>query len=199
MKEITLKNKIISVLMVSLIACTGLFSNGKEKQKTAVKPDRQKKSYSIFDDGMERKILLEPDLLAEFGAASSGKTHSRSSEPQSSKGGVKIWNISGSSLSRNLSDGKMTDLSGETSPVFSENGRLLAFPGGVLVTLKNGKSCQSWAAGKNLRLGEQSAIPNLCNIITVSGNASLETANSLRMDPDVKSAVPNLWMESDTR
>lgn len=185
--------------MVGLIACTGLYSNGKEKQKTAVKPDRQKKSYSIFDDGMERKILLEPEFLAEFGAGNSGKIHSRSSEPQSAKGGVKIWNIAGSSLSKNFADGKMTDLNSETSPVFSENGRLLAFPGGVIVTLKNGKTCQSWAAGKNLKLGEQSAIPNLCIVFSASGNAAMELANSLRLDTDVKSAVPNLWMESDTR
>jgi len=193
MKKIT-----VSAFIVSLLFCGGLYSDGKNKQKTSSGTEKVRKTYSFSEEGMERTIVLEPELLAEFGSGSIGKAHSRSVEPREFRGGAKIWNISGSSLSRDLSQGR-TAVGAELSPVYSENGRLMAFPGGILVQLKAGKNCQNWASGKSLKLGEQSAVPSICQIPTASGNAALDLANSLKNDPDVKSAVPNLWMESSHR
>ena len=190
--------KILNLLITLSIVSMGLYSDPQKnlnKSKTSVV---LKKEYFYFEEGLERKIVLEGGLLAEFGNSNSGKNFSKS-EPVQNSQGVKLWDISNSTLSKSFLKGEVVSLNGSLSPVFSENGRLLALPGGVIVQLRQGVNVLTWSSSKGIKSIESIGIPNFYNINTPVGMVSLELANSLKADPNVISATPNFWQESSTR
>jgi hypothetical protein len=201
LKGITMKQSILfTITFFFTITC--VFSQPKDisktKSKEAFKNQDTKKEYVYYDGSSKVTIYLEPNLLAEFGNTDTGKAHSRNLQPVKKMGMVKIWNIDGSSLSRNLAEGKTANLTRSTSPVFSEGGRLTALPGGIVVKLKKDTNANSWAKSKGINV-EPLGIPNYYKIPTEPGLASLEWANSLKEDADVESATPNWWKEVSKR
>ncbi|MDX1957308.1 MAG: hypothetical protein SFU98_01980 [Leptospiraceae bacterium] len=187
------------ILAIVSLACTSIYSDSKENLKKTKSVRVAKKEFSFYEDGLERKILLEDSLLAEFGGTSNGKSFAKTSVPVQDARGVKIWNIADSTLSKSLSKGDTSSLSGNLSPVFSENGRLMALPGGVVLQLKPGINVSTWASSKGIKTIEKMGIPNFYTISTATGLDSLNLANSLKNDPSVVSSTPNFWMESEQK
>ncbi len=166
-------------------------------------------AYVWYDGDQERKIWLNPTLLAEFNPNPVGESALKSVSPlaqtlPSKHRGIRLWRIepatSSESISRRL---KSLQPSGVYSPVFhegpSEAASLRLVPGNIIVYLNpswNQAAVLSWASVRKLEILRQLEVgPNIFLIKTGPGLEALETANMLYRSGEVIAAFPDWWTE----
>ncbi|MGZ5075439.1 MAG: hypothetical protein ACXV9R_02365 [Methylobacter sp.] len=151
-----------------------------------------------YDDGNQRTIKLQPNLVADF----SGNTlpQSRSTESVQTKPFVTIQQNT-SLVSRTA--GSVAN----QSPVFREGdspaGRLMALPGGVIVNFKpdwTEDQIHQWATAHGYLIEQKlNILGNWYIIHTAPGLISLQTANDIQESGEVITATPNWWKQTVTR
>lgn len=159
-----------------------------------------------FYDG-NKKIVINPDasLVAEFGSAdaqSAVKAAAPAAEElKAGAGGPRLFKAPATSFK------PRTAMGTATSPVFrigtSPGGRLMALPGGMVVTFKpewTDAQVREFAASKGLEVQQRLEITGNWYVLrTEPGLASLDAANALHESGAVVAASPNWWKETVTR
>lgn len=159
-----------------------------------------------YYDG-QKKIVINPDpgLVAEFvtAAAQSAVKEAvpEAEELEAGVGGPRVFKAPAASFKTRTATGTVT------SPVFrvgtSPAARLMALPGGVVVTFKpewTDAQVREFAARKGLEVQQRLEITGNWYVLrTEPGLASLEAANKLHESGAVVSASPNWWKETVTR
>lgn len=169
--------------------------------------------YTWYDGQTARTVWLNPQLLADFGAATpvasaavkaAGATLVEEARP--GVRGLRLWRVQTSPLAaaRNLSVSSPT---GRYSPVFhdsaSSQGSMRALPGNIIVTLNpawDETQVQQWIAAHQLEVVKKLPFGRHLYVFkTGPGLASLEAANALYRSGEVVSASPDWWEEVATR
>lgn len=161
---------------------------------------------SYFYDGGKRLLINpEPGLVAEFGGPDTQSAVKKAApgaeELQAGVGGPRLFKAPASSFKPRTATGTAT------SPVFrlgtTPGGRLMALPGGMVVTFKpewSDSQVREWAARKGHEVQQRLEISGNWYVLrTDPGLASLDAANALHESGAVVSASPNWWKETVTR
>lgn len=166
--------------------------------------DGRQTPVPYFYDGVKKITLnLEPGLVAEFVHAETESAVKKASpeaiELKAGVGGPRVFKAPATSFKARTATGSTT------SPVFrtSPAARLMALPGGVVVTFKpewTDAQVREFASAKGLEVQQRLEITGNWYVLkTEPGLASLETANRLHESGEVVSATPNWWKETVTR
>lgn len=161
--------------------------------------------HYFYDGG--KKIVINPDpgLVAEFVSADAQsavkKTAPEAEELKAGVGGPRLFRAPATSFKPRTATGTTT------SPVFrigtSPAARLMALPGGMVVTFKpewTDAQVREFAQSKGLEVQQRLEITGNWYVLrTEPGLASLDAANALQESGAVVGATPNWWKETVTR
>lgn len=159
----------------------------------------------FYDDGKKIVINPDPSLVAEFCRPDSEsavkKANPAAEELKAGVGGPRLFKAPATSFK------PRTAMGTTTSPVFrigtSPGARLMALPGGMVVTFKpewTDTQVREWAASKGLEVQQRMEITGNWYVLrTEPGLASLEAANALQESGAVVAATPNWWKETVMR
>lgn len=162
-------------------------------------------SLYFYDGGKKIMINADPALVAEFcgpGAESAvKKANPAAEELTAGVGGPRLFKAPATSFKPRTATGTAT------SPVFrigtSPGGRLMALPGGMVVTFKpewTDAQVREWATSKGLEVQQRLEITGNWYVLrTEPGVASLTAANALFESGAVVAASPNWWKQTVTR
>ncbi len=173
-------------------------------------------AYVWYDGKQERKIWLNPNLVAEFhggkntAAKSTVKTVYADAVPVPMRrsGSVRLWNLgSGVNSESAVRTLATANAAGNYSPVLhdgpSATGRKRALPGNIIVYLKpdwDAAAISAWVSQHQLEIVKKLEIgPNIYVIKTGPGLEALNTANALHQSGEVVAAFPDWWQEVATR
>jgi hypothetical protein len=188
-------------------------AGSKNIAKSAQPEHSLEQSYTWYDGNQERKIWLNPNLLAEFGFSVSGqslvkKAHTDAKPLATRRKGVRLWQLgSGSNSEAVIHDLKTLHPNGQYSPVFHDtprvSGRMRAIPGNIIVYLNpnwDETDVNHWASQRKLQIVKKLEIgTNIFVLKTGAGLETLEIANSLYKSKEVIAAFPDWWEEAATR
>jgi hypothetical protein len=203
-----IKTLTIIILAVGCVSLSNVEAQNFPKQKT--ESIRQGKEYLYYDGEKEIKVYLQEDLVAEFNSKSNSyvKSMDPSSMPIKKAGLVNVYKISNASLKSQLKQGTLTKNLQQTSNVSevfrSDSGTLMALPGNIILTFKNGvneSQIQSLLKKYGLTLVRTNMILDKTYYIVKykPGIAALELANQLRNESMVESSQPDWWKEFSLR
>lgn len=158
----------------------------------------------FYDGGKKIELTLEPGLVAEFmtpDSASAVKKASPDAEQlPAGVGGPHVFKVPATNFRPRTATGTTT------SPLFrtgSRAGRLMALPGGMVVTFKpewSDAQVREFVASKGLEVQQRMEIAGNWYVLrTEPGLAALKAANALHESGKVVSASPNWWKETVTR
>ncbi|MBX7101158.1 MAG: hypothetical protein K1X89_25810 [Myxococcaceae bacterium] len=183
--------------MTSTSRCLALFAA--VALSGAALADAPRAAY--FDHGKKLTITLEPGLVAEFGKADA-KSAVLASAPGAEElkvgaGGPRVFKVPAASVR----------VKATTSVVYRQGtspaGRLMALPGGIVVTFKpewTDAQVREWSAAKGYPVRQKLAITGNWYVLgTPAGQASLDAANAVHQSGEVVSASPNWWLETVTK
>lgn len=169
----------------------------------AVADGKVSSRHYFYDGGKKILINAEPALVAEFAAADAPSAVKKAApgaeEVKAGVGGPRVFKAPASSFKPRTAVGT------STSPVFrtSPGARLMALPGGMIVTFKpewTDAQVREWASSKGLEVQQRMEITGNWYVLrTEPGLASLEAANALHESGVVVAASPNWWKETVTR
>ena len=192
---------------------------------TAAKALPLSQSYTWYDGDRERKVWLNPQLVAEFNPGAQGERSVRSTytaaqtiPTKRGQGGVRLWklneagkanetakpNDTATTAIRNL---KAIYPQGRYSAILhdgpSDAGRMRALPGNIIVYLNpqwDEAAVKSWLSSHQLAIVKKLEIgPNIYVIKTGPGLEALTIANTLYRSGEVQAAFPDWWQEVATR
>ena len=158
-----------------------------------------------FDGSTKITVTADPTLVAEFAkpGAKSAVLAARPKAPElkTGSGGPRVFRAPSASFK------PRTETGSSTSPVFrlgtSPAGRLMALPGGMVVTFKpewNDSQIRAWANAKGTPVDQRLNIKGNWYVLrTEPGLVALETANAVHASGEVLAASPNWWKETVTR
>lgn len=213
MKNLSLHPAALLVLAVSGLYL-GLASAG---DKTAsIQVETFKEAYVWYDGKQERKVWLNPNLVAEFYGSKNTAAKSAVKKvyadavlvPMRRSGSVRLWSLQ-SSVTSEAAVRALTAVgpTGSYSPVLHDGpnatGRKRALPGNIIVYLNPGwdaAAINSWLSQHKLEIVKKLEIGrNIYVIKTGPGLEALTTANALHQSGDVVAAFPDWWQEVTTR
>jgi hypothetical protein len=203
-----IKTLTIIILAVGCVSLSNVEAQNFPKQKT--ESIQQGKEYRYYDGEKEIKVYLQEDLVAEFNSKSNSyvKSMDPSSMPIKKAGLVNVYKISNASLKSQIKQGTLTknlQQASNVSEVFrSDSGTLMALPGNIILTFKNGvneSQIQSLLKKYGLTLVRTNMILDKTYYIVKykPGIAALELANQLRNESMVESSQPDWWIEFSLR
>ncbi len=158
-----------------------------------------------YDGARKLTLTPEPGLVAEFAKAGAKsavkKANPAAVEVKAGVGGPRLYKVPSEIFK------PRTDTGTSTSPVFrmgtSPAGRLMALPGGVIVTFKpdwSDAQARAWAADKGFAVQQRLNLTGNWYVLkTEPGLAALAAANAIHEGGEVISATPNWWKETVTR
>lgn len=210
-----LSNLKIAVLLI--LALSGLyFGQAMAGAKTGPsKVVKLQQIYVWYDGQQERKIWLDPGLVAEFhvGKGNAARSAVKSVYPDAvpvpmRQGAVRLWRL-GSGMDSNTAVRALgsANQTGNYSPVLHDGptttGRMRALPGNVIVYLNpawDSEAVNAWVNQHQLEIVKKLEIgPNIYVIKTGPGLEALNTANALYKSGEVVAAFPDWWEEVTTR
>ena len=154
-----------------------------------------------------RKITVTPQkgLVAEFARADAKsavkRAYPNAVELKAGVGGPRIYKAPAASFKPQTETGTFT------SPVFRQGtspaGRLMALPGGVIVTFKpewTDAQVLAWVSARGYSVQQRLNIQGHWYVLaTPPGQAALDAANTIHESREVLAASPNWWLETVTR
>ncbi len=158
-----------------------------------------------YDGGKKIALTRDATRVAEFtkaGAKSAVlQANPGAAELKAGAGGPRIFKVAAASFKPRTENGTAT------SPVFrmgtSPAGRLMALPGGIVVTFKaelTDAQIRQWATAKGFEVQQKMAIQGNWYVLkTGPGQASLDAANKLQESGEVLTASPNWWKDTVTK
>lgn len=167
-------------------------------------------SYTWYDGQTARTVWLNPQLLAEFGSATTAAPGavakaagaSLVEEARPDVHGLRLWRVQSSpaAVARSLA---VSAPDARFSPVFHDSansqGSMRALPGNIIVTLNPAWSetqAQQWIAAHQLEVVKKLPFGRHIYVFkTAPGLAALEMANALYRSGEVVSATPDWWEE----
>jgi len=163
-----------------------------------------KESLYFYDGAKKIELTLEPGLVAEFMTPESVSAVKKASPEAellpAGAGGPHVFKVSAANFR------PRTETGTTTSPLFrtgSRAGRLMALPGGMVVTFKpewTDAQVREFVASKGLEVQQRLEIAGNWYVLrTEPGIAALKAANALHESGKVVSASPNWWKETVTR
>jgi hypothetical protein len=166
------------------------------------------RSLSWHDGQGRREVWVNPRLLAEFpseGVTSAVSRIEPRARPVPSRGGARIWEVDDSSqvLARIRREQPGSRVSPVLHDVPSPASAKRALPGNVIVQLDpawNPAAVDGWIAKRGLRVVRKLPVTgNAYLVASEPGLPSLELANALASEGQVRAAYPDWWQETFTR
>lgn len=205
--SLILRIPFLTLILFSL-ACTKQELRAEDKT-----PDLKERGSTIiwYDGNDEKKAYVLSNYIAEFSKGTSRlKSLDKSARLVIDSDRIKIHKLSETKLISSLQKGvvpKEAQLSGDYSPVFSENGSdssLMVLPGNVIVRMDNSyseKQVEEWAKRQNVKILKKLdiSIGNFYLIETGSGFSCLDKAKELRASEGVLSTAPEWWGQAQLR
>ncbi|GIU70517.1 MAG: hypothetical protein KatS3mg002_1753 [Candidatus Woesearchaeota archaeon] len=206
-----MKFKIFTLITILSISCISIQNiEAQNFPKNKVEQSTKGKEYIYFDGEKQIKVYLQEDLVAEFNGNTNSyvKTIDPSSNPVKKAGIVNVYKIQNSIVKNQLKQGKFSKSYHSSAPVSevfrSEAGTLMALPGNIILTFKEGVSesqIKNFLNKHGLILIKKQTILNKDYYIVKykPGIASLELANQLRNEPIIETSQPDWWKEYSLR
>ncbi|EHQ07891.1 S8 family serine peptidase [Leptonema illini] len=193
---------LLTALSVVALKCSSVMAKPGETTAEAL-------PYVYYDGDTQRTIYLRPDLLAEFGDSKAVTKADPSASPLKNQGMAVIYRVSDSGVKTKIRQGTFSrSINGAVvSEVFSSSpggGALSALPGNIIIQFKDDQTrtqinaflqARSLPVVRTMQIG----VSEFYVVKSTPGIASLETANQLRLLPEVKSAQPDWWREVSRR
>ena len=187
---------------------------GKAEAKIAAgKSTALTQSYLWYDGTRERKVWLNPHVLAEFNPGSqsasvmkSANATARIVEAKNMRSAIRLWQID-NPAEQALSNLRVSHPKGKYSVVLhdtpSGSSRMRSLPGNVIVYLNpqwNVEEVNNWLATRKLDMVKKLEIgPNIYVIKSGPGIEALSVANEIYQSGEVIAAFPDWWEEVATR
>lgn len=195
-------------VIVGCISCSTVGAQDVEKGG-AGSALRLAASYVWYDGEQERKVWLNPTLLAEFNPTATGESLVKTVSPRAQVSpsilrGVRFWEVDkGTDLGAFTRRGKNVQPTGQFSQVLhdspSAQGPMRLLPGNIIVYVNpawDQAAVNRWASARKLDIVKQLDFgPNIFLIRTGPGLEALETANALYRSGEVAAAFPDWWTE----
>lgn len=170
-------------------------------------------SYTWFDGPIERKVWLNPHLVAEFSPRPEEQSpvkltygNDAVTRPESVSA-VRFWQLDGITPESALSSISASYPTSKLSPVFhitaSTGSPKYALPGNIIVVFRSSwdsSQIEKWLQSKGLEVVKKmEGIPTLYVLKTGPGFEALETANAIYQSGEVENCMPNWWYEITLR
>lgn len=177
--------------------------------KAQIPSSQLEQAYVWYDGDQERKVWLNPGLIAEFPSDKDGpENYPEAMASVRQEKGARVWRLEEGSAQGGVIRGlKTSHPQGRFSPVFHDGstsgGRKRALPGNIIVYLDpawDSPAVRQWVSERNLEIIQKLEIgPNIFVLKTGPGLEALELANTLYLTGEVVAAMPNWWKEVSTR
>lgn len=174
-------------------------------------------AYVWYDGEREHKVWMNPQVIAEFGAAADNRSSVTAvvagATPllmKNRQGGVRMWKLDSSSAmvtGAAIQSLAVSQPAAKYSPVFhvgpSSTTGMRALPGNIIVYLNpawDAAAVSAWLEKRKLEVVKKLPIGTNAYVIkTGPGLEALDTANNLHKSGEVKAAFPDWWQEVEAQ